>query len=401
MRNLFGRPGSMCPMAVSALFILAGFARSSSGQTSALPQPTQIVYAIEGASLITYNIDSQTFQPTQAGSTTLEQTVNPGLVASPDGHFVYYSAYQNYEQQGNTLYVYATNAAGVPQSTPVQQFDFSNMSDLFIDPTGLFAYAILTGPAGSQTTPYSIIGYQRDPGTGQLRNPQTEATYNLSNSVGGLTCELGLLGFSPHGDHLYDLVYCFAPTGSNADYTYSERQINTNNGSLAHDVEFYSWSNDNGGGELVQPVGKLLFDFVNPNPSIPEPTQVNVYPMQPHTSTPLIQCTASMQAVCGSFIAPLAHPSGQYVFIFDSTDVTDVLHVDVPNQQLTLTSSSIPYEVQQFSPDGSIAYGVSDNFEGQLSIEIYGFNTANAALTPGGTITIPTDSYPWFAVERR
>lgn len=385
-----------CVLAVSALCILT-FASNAAAQTG----PTQIVYAAEGSTLITYDVNPQTFQPAQAGTTTLPESVNPGMITSPDGHFLYYSTYADYTQQNYELYVYPTDAAGVPQSAPVEQLDITGMSNLVMGPTGQYAYAVLTGPAGSQTTPYSIIGYQRNPATGLLSNPQTEAAYNLSNDENGMTCELGLLGFSPHGDQLYDLIYCFAPTGSSAAYTYNERQVNPNNGSLAHDVEFYRWTNDNGGGELVQPVGNLLFDFVNPDPGIPEPTQVNVYPMQPHTMTPLIQCTASMQAACGSFIAPLAHPSGQYVFIFDSSNVTDILRVDVPNQQLTLTNSSIPYDVQHFSPDGTVVYGVSENFEGQVSIEIYGFNTANAALTPGGTITIPTDSYPWFVAERR
>lgn len=387
-------PLSSCILAASALCIFT-LTSNATAQTG----PTQVVYAAEGATLYTWDVNPQSFQATQAGTTALPQTVFPGMVASPDGHFLYYSAYQNFSQQNYELYVYATNAAGVPQSTPLQQISFAGMSDLVIDPNGNFAYAVLTGSQGDQTTPYSIIGYPRNPATGQLGNPVTEATYNLSNNQGGLTCELGLLGFSPHGDQLYDLVYCFSPQGSSA-YTYNARQINQDNGSLAHDVEFYRWSNDNGGGELVQPVGNFMFDFVNPDPSIPEPTQVNVYPMQPHTMTPLIQCTSSMQASCGSFIAPLAHPSGQYVFIFDSTYVTDILHVDIPNQQMTLTNGSIPYEVQQFSPDGSIAYAVYDDFEGQLNVEIYGFNTSNAAVTPGGTITIPTDSYPWIAAER-
>jgi len=392
-------PLSSCVLAASVLWIALN-SSNALAQTTTSSGVTQIVYAAEGSTLVTWDVNPQTFQATQAGTTTLPQTVYPGMLTSPDGHFLYYTAYANYSQQNYELYVYATNAAGVPQGAPVQQIEFSGMSNFVIDPTGQFAYAVLTGPAGSQTTPYSIIGYQRNSRTGQLGNPVTEATYNLSNSVGGLTCELGLLGFSPHGDQLYDLVYCFAPTGSSASYTYSARHVNPNNGSLAQDVEFYSWTNDNGGGELVQPVRNLFFDFVDPDPSIPEPTQVNVYPMQPHSSTPLIECTSSMQAACGSFIAPLAHPSGQYVFIYDSSYLTDILRVDVPNQQLTLTNSSIPYEVQQFSPDGSIAYAVYDDFEGELNIEIYGFNTSNAALTPGGTITLPTDSYPWYAAER-
>jgi hypothetical protein len=115
-------------------------------------------------------------------------------------------------------------------------------------------------------------------------------------------------------------------------------------------------------------------------------------------STPQVNCTTSMLAVCGDFILGLAHPSGKYVFLTDPTNVTDIGAVNLGTQQITQTSS-ISYEVQQFSPDGTIAYGVND-VNGALDVEIYGFNVGTGDVRQGGTINVPSDLDSWFSAER-
>lgn len=73
--------------------------------------------------------------------------------------------------------------------------------------------------------------------------------------------------------------------------------------------------------------------------------------------------------------------------------------MNLSSRQIVPDSSSIPYEVQAFSPDGTIAYGAND-VNGALDIEVYGFNAATGAVTQGGTISVPSDLDSWFTAER-
>jgi hypothetical protein len=321
-------------------------------------------------------------------------------VTSPDGHFLYYTAYANLNQQGSNLWVYSTNVSGVPQGSPVQELNFTSLYGPWIDPAGTLVYVISVGAVNSTTNtqPSEIIRYRRNPGTGQLGDPVTEATYNLSYAVGGETCSLGILGFGPAGDRLYDGIECFAEGSESA--TYNERTVNPGNGALGADQQVYSWQNSSGGGETVQFVRNLFFDYVIPNNYETGDNLVNVYPIQPNATTPLISCSASMQAVCGSWELGLAHPSAQYVFLTDTESITHIEKVNLSAMQLQAAPSTIPYEVQAFSPDGSIAYGVNDTSSGALEIEIYGFNVSSAAITEGGTVDVPSDLDSWWAAER-
>lgn len=359
----------------------------------------QVVYVVDGSTLTTYDVNSQTLQARQAGTVTLPQAVYPNMIASPDGHFLYYSAYADLNQTGLKLWVYATNSSGVPQNPPVQELD--NVSAPKINPAGTLAYTVSVGPSttanGIQTTSYQIVSYQRDPATGLLSNPTIQATYDLETDVSALNCSLSLDGFSPLGDELYNQAYCGAPHGS-ASATYNERSVNPATGALGPNQQIFSWQYGSGGAN-VQFARNLLFDFAMSNPTIDVPNFVNVYPVQPNTSTPVAQCTSTMQAVCGSFQLGNAHPSGQYAFLTDLQNVTQILRVDTTAMQLTPTGISIPYEVQQFSPDGQVAYGVND-VNGAVIIEIYGFNSSSAAVTRGGTIQVPSTLDSWFVSER-
>jgi len=195
---------------------------------------------------------------------------------------------------------------------------------------------------------------------------------------------------------MYDAVYCSYPHGTSAA-TYYARSVDLQTGALGPDRQLYTWNYYAGSGyENVQFRNNLMFDFTQTEFS---GNWVNIYRVQQNLGAPLVNCTSSMWAVCGDPAYGLAHPSGQYVFLFDfSTNITDIGQVNLSTQQITQTSS-IPYEVQQFSPDGTIAYGVND-VNGALDIEIYGFAVASGQVTPGGTISVPSDLDSWFAAER-
>lgn len=378
-------------------FAAVAFAQTSPSQPS--PAPVQIVYTLDGSTLTTYTVNAQTLQPTQAGAITVLQSVDPGVVTSPDGHFLYYTAYQDYTWDGGELYVYATDANGAPQSTPVQTLNFTSIYSPTPDPAAPWVYAVSFDNTGTNTSPYSIVRYARNPRTGELSDPVTEATYELSTQEEGYYCSFNILGFSSDGSEIYTSANCIAPFGNNSA-TYYENSVNGANGKLGKQQQIYNWYNPNSGGESIQFVKNLMFDYASPDPPDGEPEYINVYPLQPGTSTPLIQCTSSNQAVCGNYQQAITHPSGNYVFLFDQQSITEIDQVSVSAGQFIPTSSSIPYEVQQFSPDGSIAYAANDVANNALEIQIYGFNPANAAVTPGGSIAVPSDLDSWWAVER-
>lgn len=357
----------------------------------------EVVYVIDGSTLTTYNVDPQTLQATQMGTLTLQQSVYPGLATSPDGHFLYYTAYANYSQQGERLWVYTTDASGAPQSPPVQQLNASGLLEVLVNPARTYLYAVYAGKAGTQYTPYTIQRYAIDPATGAISQREPVAKYELSSGTGGGEyCGLGVMGFSASGNKMYDEVVCSYHGGASA--TYNERDVNLQTGALGADIEVYSWNNDSGGGEFVQFANNLLFDFVIPNNYEQGVNVVNVYPVQPNVSTPLIQCTTSMLAACG-YGPDIAHPSGKYVFLLDSQSNTEIGKVDTSNQQIVATSSTIPYEVQQFSPDGTIAFAAND-VNGALEIEIYGFNVGTGSVTAGGMISVASDLDSWFTAQR-
>ncbi len=353
----------------------------------------QVVYTVDASTLTTYNVDPQTFQATEIGTITLSESIYPGLVTSPNGHFVYYAAVKDYSDTGRNLYVYDTNASGLPGATPVQKISAQWLYGLAVHPNGQFMYAVAVGSSSTGITPYSINRYLVNQTNGTLSNSVTEATYHLES--GTSYCSPTIMGFNTAGTLMYDAVYCSYPHGTSAA-TYYVRSVDLQTGSLGPDRELYTWNYYAGSGyENVQFRNNLMFDFAQ---TLFSGDYVNIYQVQQTLGTPLVNCTSSMWTVCGNFTYSQAHPSGEYVFLLDSTNITDIGQVNLTTQQITQTSS-IPYEVQQFSPDGSIAYGVND-VNGALDIEIYGFSTTSGQVTPGGTISVPSDLDSWFTAER-
>jgi hypothetical protein len=390
------RVTTLCVFVCLASF---AFAQTSSSDSAHPSSPVQVVYAIDGSTLSTYNVDSHTLQATQVGTTTLAQSVYPTLTTSPNGHTIYYTAYQNISQQGERLYVYSTNTSGVPNGPPIQSLGAQGVYSLQVSPAGKFLFLVHQGPTGAQFTPYAIVRFVVDPNTGKISQGVTEAKYELDSGTGGSqSCSLSIFGMNATGTKLYDEIFCSYHGGASA--TYNERTVDPQTGALGPDQQVYSWNNSYGGGEQVQFVKSLVFDSVTPNDYQQDINVVNVYPLKPNVTTPLIQCTGSMLADCATDINTV-HPSAEYIFMFNPQQPnTDVNKVDLTLKQIVATGSTIPYEVQQFSPDGTIAYGVND-INGALTIEIYGFNVATASVTQGGTISVPSDLDSWWAVERR
>jgi hypothetical protein len=383
------------------LSALSSAQNAMSAVAQASPTPVQVVYLVESTTIVTYNVEPLTLNPTQVGSITVPNAVfnpdvNPVLVAALNDHFIYYIGYETPTQQ--RLWVFATDATGAPQLPGVQAFNVKGFIGLEVDPKANFVYAVFEGPAsnGSFTNPWYIRRYVIDPASGKLSEPQIEATYEIGNGEGTTYCYLSLLSFNPGGTRLYDEVACDGEDGTDA--TYNERTVNLTTGALGSDVEVYSWSNGTEGLESVQFVADRLFDFVVPFDYAQGYDSVNIYPVVPSTSTPLLTCTADMLEACGYSVG-LAHPSGKYVFMAIASDLTQIDKVELSQKKIVDSSNYVPYWVTQFSPDGTLLYGVGYGNPG-YQIPIYGFNVATSEVTPGGSIGVPSTADPFFTAER-
>jgi hypothetical protein len=355
----------------------------------------QVFYVIGDTTLTTYNIDPQTLESRVVGATTLPQSEYPDLVTSPDGKFLYYIGYVSGNDQ--KLYVYDTDAMGLPGSTPVQTTGAAQFAGLLVNPSGTFLYSVVVGPPGQQgTTPFAIVRNAIDPATGKLSGPVVEATYQLDTQSSGNDCSLSILGFDPAGTIMYDGIFCGGPHASGSS-TYNQRAVDLQTGALGPDQQIYYFSYYAGSGYAnVQIEHNRMFAFVTFDNQGPNADLVDVYQLP--NSSPTINCTASMWAVCGDFSSfPLAHPSGEYVFLDDSNDATDIGQVNLETQQI-VELNTLPYAVQLFSPDGAIAYGTAST--GPYEIYISGFNPETAEVKAGGTISLtPADDY-WVAAQR-
>jgi len=122
--------------------------------------PIQIIYTLDGTTLSTYNIDPLTLQPTLAGTFTVETSLYGWIYPSPNGHFLYFVA-SNGNQSSPQLFVYATDASGVPQLPAVQKLSVNGFGGLQIDPAGHFLYMANYAADGSLNTllyPPAILG---------------------------------------------------------------------------------------------------------------------------------------------------------------------------------------------------------------------------------------------------
>lgn len=395
----------VCSFLLCVSCVCLGTLTSAENTASAIDQtgstPVQVVYLTEGTSIVTYDVDPQTLNPTQVGSVTVPNAainpdVYPSLIAAPNDHFIFYIGYVSQSQQ--ELWVFATDSTGSPQLPAVQELNVKNLNGLLADPKANFVYAVFEGVNKDQayTTPWYIRRYAVDAASGKLSQPQVAATYALDNGADGTTlCGLTLLGFNSSGTSLYDEVSCSAE-GAN-DATYNERTVNLTNGALGDDVEVYSWQNGTEGFESVQFVGDRMFDFVVPFNYAQGYDSVNIYPIVPSTRAPLLTCTAQMLEACG-YAGGFAHPSGKYIFMAIASDVTQIDKVELSQKKIVDTSNYVPYEVTQFSPDGTLVYGVTSvNSTDQLMV--YGFNVGTSEVTPGGYIYLPSTYEGFFTAE--
>lgn len=367
-------------------------------QPSSPSQPAsslvQVLYIIEGNTIVTYDVDPQTLTPRQAGTLRVN---NAGmfytLVPSPNGHFLYFIAYD--AQLNKHLWVFATDANGAPIAPATEEIQMNYLYWLALAPANNFAYLVFDFPTKYYLNNFYVNRYLIDSATGSLSQPVVEAKYRLPNGAGGSeACWVNIDGFNASATKMYDDVNCSFHGG--AGDTYYERTFDPQTGALGPDQQIYSWSNTYGGAEYVQFVGSHMFDFVLPNDYQQGIDSVNIDPIVPNTK-PVLQCTAQMLEACG-YATGVAHPSGQYVFMRISQDSAQIDKVELGAKKIVDTGNYIPSGFGQFSPDGTLVY--SYNYS-TSSLQVYGFDVSTSAVTAGGSIGLPSGVVAYYAAQRQ
>jgi hypothetical protein len=354
----------------------------------ALASSVEVVYVASGTTILTYNVDPHTLNYTQVGTLSINGASTFGtLVPSPNDHFIYVTAAD--ANQITHLYVYATDANGAPQSPPTQKLYANNLKSLQIDPKANFLYAVYATPVnqGNQMAA-TIHRFLINPNNGAVSGSAIEGKYTLMN-ISGYSCSLSLTDFNSNATDLYDQVYCETHEGPYANYY--ERTVNSTTGALGPDVQIYAWGSDgNGSGEAVQFVGNRMFDFVFPDYANPD--SINIYPAVPNTSKPQVQCTASMLAACGAPNGEVAHPSGQYLFIGNSSgSATEIEKIDYSGKKIVDTGNQVPYTFggfgPPFSPDGTLAFTAVSTSSG-YDLQANKFNVSTSQVTSGAQLSV-------------
>jgi hypothetical protein len=382
--------------------ILIYFIIILAGQLAALgadSSPLQLVYLQDGTTLTTYNVDPQTLSATQVGQpVNLPLSSFALLTPSLNGRFLYIRGTDSSQRQH--LWIFATDASGVPQNPPVQTIDANGMFSFDLNPGVNFAYSVLGLPNSQNQTIFSIERFAVDPNTGVLSAPTIVARYppNGSCSPGSEGSSFSLNGFSPNGKALYDDWYCFHHGDVGA--IYYARPIDPQTGALGPETKLYTWTSNSEGYDSVTFLNNQIIDFSIPNPFGQGVNSLSIYPLVPNSKAPLVQCSASMLEACGYSIGALVHPSGKYVFFTINYYTDQIARIDLPGKKLIDTTHYIPFQVSKFNPNGTIVYALSVG-SSTYDVEIYGFNPQNADVTTtGSSIHAPSIADTFWPVQR-
>jgi hypothetical protein len=381
---------------LSLLFCLTSVAFAQNSAPAASIAPVQVVYVVDGTTILTYDVDPQTLNSTQVGKPLTVKTASTfgTLVPAAHDHFLYFVAYD--ANSNEHLWVYQTDSTGAPVAPATQEIDATGFVGLQTDPHAPYAYALFAKPDGTFMDDYYIRRYLINPVTGALSQPKAEAKYVLSNGAEDTTfCYLTLYGFNPSATTLYDAVGCSGHDGGGI--TYNERSLDSQDGSLGPDAQVYSWTNGNQG-ENVEFVNDRMFDFVQPNGVQQGVNYVTIFPLVPDTSQPLVHCDASMLEACGTpaerrILRASTCSCGSRRIRFRSIASSQVKKGLWPREATSRTDSrsSVPADHSCTAQRLSLL---------PYDIDIYGFDATTGPVIPGGVIVPPSNLDSFYVAER-
>jgi hypothetical protein len=351
-----------------------------------------VLYVQQNDSILTYNVNPQTGEATPVGQPLTLNALNNyiGLIPSPKDHFLNVLWFDTSNKK--YLYVYDTDAFGVPQATPVQRMSAIYIAGFQADPNGKYDYALRLWQNAKGEYVSDIRLFTVDPSSGKLtESPVVQARYAPNYYY-----TAGLFGFNGSGSRMYD-TWSVNFDGEAAS-TYYYRTVDPNTGALGPDTKFFYWSDWTSSDQVVL-TSNLIVDLSRPD-SLQQYQTVKVFRLA-NNGTPLINCTAAMLAACNTTGNIVVDPSGQYVFL-SSGNVLQVARIDLSNKQIVDTGNSVPGSPQLFfSQDGLLVYALTTDYTtGNGTIQVYRFDKQTGALTAGSQISLST-VWNLTAAERR
>jgi hypothetical protein len=366
----------VCLAILSAiLFVATGLTASASVDVLyvATPQASNI-------SLATYNVDPTTAVAEQVGNPVTVGATNVDPVTVGSQHVIYV-------WDSNEVWLFVTNAQGVPRSQPAQhlKFNFAHTVTRFLaDPGGKFAYAGMTWVDSKTYNNYAaVVLFTIDQSTGKLTNTgQTVASYGPDPYV-GLT---GFL-FGLSGKRLYASFFNNGPYTCMPGYDYYA--VNQTTGQLGP-LKALLFAN----GSCSGPIAIALTDQLTANSASCCGRGSGFLSVYRTGTQKIIQCGPQNVSLCGDEVAQMnLDPASQNVFFGDAdTGLTDVEHLDFTNSQLVDTGSSIAGTPPlYFSPDSRLVYASNPSDIGIYAMQSNtGKLGANTTLPDGGNVSIAT-----------
>jgi len=329
-------------------------------------------------SLHTYNVNLQTAVATQLGSAipVHRGSIDPLTIGT--SHYIYL-------WNSNNVWLYPTNANGVPTTIPSQHLYFAfgrNVNSFLVNPNGKFAYAAMAW--GSYPNNYaSIVLFTIDQSTGKLTNThQVVASY--SHPYIGFTTFL----FGSQGGKLFARWLDDGPHTGAIGFDYYP--VNQTTGQLGKlQSLFYAQTFECQTSCDVTVTGALsAADGVCCGPGS------GSIEISHNSGGPNFGCGASDQTFCGDDVGGLAiDPANTNLFFADATvNETVIGNIDFTTSKLTPSGSTIPgIPSVYFSPDSRLVYAVNSNDIGIYSLHTStGALTANTTLPDSGTVNIAT-----------
>lgn len=361
----------------------ASHAQSTRGSSSS----TEVVYLLTNSTLLTYNVDRTTGNPTEEGTgITLDSVTNTVLLPSANDHFVYVTGYD--ATSSEYLWVYATDATGVPLLPAIQALSLTDgafsTGNFVINPNGTLAYAVEQRlDSYGVDTLAKITKFSIDPATGlATRAAQAAATYKANGPcTPAAEASFYIYGFNPTGTVMYDYWDCNYPFANNSA-TYFSRSLNQTTGALGNDHEIFDWADGNFGTDVVNFTPSSLIYFSVPNNDSQGMSSVNVYSLQGSLQ---FSCTASMLEACGYGIGNTVDRTGKFDFIQISSDSTQITRLEPSAKKIVDTGNYIQGNFQAFAPDDALIYTYDPNSSNPWLFPIYVFNstTGSVAYTGG------------------
>lgn len=363
-------------ISLSTIFLIAtGFAAASSVEVLYVATPQT-----SNASLVTYNVNPTTAVATQAGNAVTVGATNIDPVTVGSLHVIYV-------WDANDVWLFVTNAQGVPQNQPAQHLSFNfphPVTTFLADPDGKFAYAgIIWVDSKNFNNHAAVVLFTIDQATGKLTNTRTTVATYGPDPYTGLT---GFL-FGLSGKRLYASYFDNGPFTCIPGYDYYT--VNQQTGHLGPLTGLLSANGSCSGATLIALTDQLTAYSTSCC------GQGSGYLNVSRTGTQqAINCNSQNPTFCGDEVGGVnLDPASQNVFFGDfDTGLTDVGHLDFVTSQIIATGSTIAGTPPlYFSPDSRLVYASNASDIGIYALQSStGKLGSNTTLPNSGNVTVAT-----------